>query len=320
MTSTWLSLAVAAAVLEAASGYTHIGSGAPFALFTGPARSPLRARVAFRKSCHAWPRAAAEATATPAGPHSKIAEWVVANGGYVHPALRPVDRGEAGIGLSLVEPVLGGQVLVALPPRLMVTAERLSGSDATAVELEVPPNKWDIKLALALLALMHDARNPPAAAAGSSPTKSKGGFGAAPSAPEPRRSSVEWATYFETLPDTLESLPIFYTGAQLREFEAEFPSLTGEVGGRIQLLKSVSSALPKQGSFAELTLRKLAWAYGIVSSRAVRLEGEASPGVLLPLLDLANHDFSPSAEIRRLGQQKDAASAQVPECYSYSYP
>ena len=67
-------------------------------------------------------------------------------------------------------------------------------------------------------------------------------------------------------------------GAQLREFEAEFPALQGEVGGRVQLLKSISSALPKEGGFAELTLRKLAWAYGIVSSRAVRLEGADAPG------------------------------------------
>ena len=110
-------------------------------------------------------------------------------------------------------------MLVAVPPRLMVTQERLGGSNAKAVELEVPPNKWDVKLALALLALMHQERSSPlpaaAVAKSKKPAKAKGGFGAAAPTPEPRRSSVDWATYFETLPESLNSLPIFFTGAQV---------------------------------------------------------------------------------------------------------
>ena len=244
--------------------------------------------------------------------HTAITEWVVANGGFVHPALRAVDRGEAGVGLTLAEPAAAGAVLVAIPPRLQITTARLAGDEAAAVELEVPPNKWDVKLALALLTVLHDANSvghAPSAPVAPPPTR---GFGAAPPKPQQRGSGVAWQTYADTLPDSLASLPLFFTGAMLREFEAEFPAVTGEVGGRVQLLKSVASALPKQGAFADLNLRKLAWAFGIVSSRAVRLHGAGEAGVLAPLLDLANHDFDASAQVQRLGDQKQASSAAVP--------
>jgi Fe-S cluster biogenesis protein NfuA len=248
--------------------------------------------------------------------HSAIAEWVVANGGFVHSAVSPVDRGEAGVGLSVSADVNAGQVLLALPPRLQVSTAYLTGAEAAAAENEVPPNKWDVKLALALLALKESAEKPGAV---ESPKKDKqpaskaGGFGApAAQASKPKRNSLDWGAYLYTLPSALKSLPIFFTGAQLREYETEFPKMQGEVGGRVQLLKSVASALPKEGGFAKVSLRALAWAYGIVTSRAVRLQGSSEPGVLLPLLDLANHDFMPSAEIKRLGDQKDKASVQLP--------
>ena len=263
--------------------------------------------------------------------YTDISSWVVANGGYVHPALAVCERGSAGLGLSVNAPVSAGQVLVALPPRLHVTIDScLRGAALAAVEKEVPPNKWDVRLALALLALIREgdlkAQPGPQSAnslAPSAPANKPGGFAAPKNNKKnttvARSSAVGWATYIETLPSAL-ALPIFYTGAQLREFEMEFPQMAGEVGGRVQLLKSVSSALkslymqydnPSDGWFGDVSLRRLAWAYAIVSSRAVRLEGPDAPGVLLPLLDLANHDFAPSCQILHLGQQRDAASAQV---------
>jgi len=159
-------------------------------------------------------------SATGAEPHSGITDWVVANGGYVHPAVRPVSRGDAGVGLTLSAKVSAGQVLLALPPRLHVTLERLTGDDAAAAEMEVPSNKWDVKLALALLALMHKSKETavaPQKADNANLKANTGGFGATPAA-APTRSTLEWASYFETLPASLDTLPIFYTGAQLREF------------------------------------------------------------------------------------------------------
>lgn len=186
--------------------------------------------------------------------HSSIVDWVAANGGYVHPAVTLSDKGDAGVGLSLSAPVPAGQVLVAVPPRLQararcmhyacvyacpsnnpillqVTLSRLTGDEAVAVENEVPAGKWDFRLALALIALIHESQNAPAATAAEKPVKSKqpkaDGFGTAPEPAALKRSSVEWQTYIETLPQKLDSLPVFFTGAQLREFETEFPAVQG---------------------------------------------------------------------------------------------
>jgi hypothetical protein len=212
--------------------------------------------------------------------HAGIAAWITENGGYVHPAVEPVDRGEAGIGLSLSAPVSAGQVLVALPPRLQVSVDELSGDEKVAVDNEVPPNKWDVKLGLTLLHIMHQPEETSVSEkkkedkGKSKSTTPKMGFGAPqPAAPPQKRSSVKWKTYLSTLPSALPSIPIFFTGAQLREYEAEFPEVLGEAGGRVRLLKSVATAIPKEGAFKDLTLRKLAWAYSIVSSRSVRLLG-----------------------------------------------
>ena len=40
--------------------------------------------------------------------------------------------------------------------------------------------------------------------------------------------------------------------------------------------------------------------------------GAEAAGVLLPMMDLANHAFDASCEIQLLGDQRDKASAQVP--------
>jgi len=225
---------VAAVLVVTASGFLSSG---PTMLLAHSARPGVRVGLRIQTG----------PTMTLAAAHSNIAEWVVANGGYVHPAVSTVDRADAGVGLTLSAPVKAGQVLVALPPRLQVTLERLTGDDAAAAEMEVPPKKWDVKLALALVSLMHEDAKAPNKEDVSKLAKA-GGF-AAPAPVSTKSSAVDWATYVETLPKALNSLPIFYTGAQLREFEAEFPKLTGEVGGRVQLLKSVSSALPKDGAF-----------------------------------------------------------------------
>lgn len=98
------------------------------------------------------------------------------------------------------------------------------------------------------------------------------------------------------------------------------PTLQKEVMGRVGVMRSVAKGL-KEGAidglegqgcqhWAGLSLRTLAWAYGIVTSRSVRLdEAESGPGVLLPLIDLANHDFSPTAEIRRQDRSSGAIAA-----------
>ena len=155
--------------------------------------------------------------------HADLAAWVSENGGYVHPAVEPVDRcpclsrhcacahircahtdqharwahagAKQGLACRCRRPcrpdrcmrlgcmhtsapctqtsrtrracirrqawvqaeARGTQVLVALPPRLQVSVDLLAGDDAVAVDNEVPANKWDVKLGLTLLAIMHQS-------------------------------------------------------------------------------------------------------------------------------------------------------------------
>jgi hypothetical protein len=43
------------------------------------------------------------------------------------------------------------------------------------------------------------------------------------------------------------------------------------------------------------------WALAVVSSRAFRLRGLSQPATLLPLIDMANHSFTPNAEVVLVG-------------------
>ena len=127
------------------------------------------------------------------------------------------------------------------------------------------------------------------------------------------------------MPQTLNNLPIFYKGAALKEKEETYPGISSEVVGGAALLKTVSSSLANAHACLEgLSVRRLAWAYGIATSRSVRLDKKGY-GLLLPFVDFANHDFEPNAQIRRSGSsspsaelvaQRDlSASEQITICY-----
>ena len=66
----------------------------------------------------------------------------------------------------------------------------------------------------------------------------------------------------------------------------------------------VASA-PAGGPFDGYTVdaNALGWAYACASSRAFRVAGPDRPAAMLPLIDVANHSFAPSAVVRpALGQ------------------
>lgn len=46
----------------------------------------------------------------------------------------------------------------------------------------------------------------------------------------------------------------------------------------------------------------LGWALGVVTSRAFRTRGPGQPAAMLPLIDMANHSFSPNARVLPAGQ------------------
>lgn len=58
--------------------------------------------------------------------------------------------------------------------------------------------------------------------------------------------------------------------------------------------------LPRGGPFDGFTVdaNALGWAYACASSRAFRVAGPDRPAAMLPLVDVANHSFAPSAEVR----------------------
>lgn len=217
-----------------------------------------------------------------------LVHWLTERGGFVHPSVRVARLEGQGWDLRLAEgkTIPKGAILISVPPSAQLSYARFQATIGGPVERQVPKELWDMRLALALLAAAAD--------------------------------TATWGPFVQMLPQSLPGLPIFWKGSMLSEVEEVHPTLRKEVVGRAGVLKSVAQGLKAEATdgdgecrrWERLSLRTLAWAYGIVTSRSVRLDKSgAGAGVLLPLIDLANHQFVPTAEIRRQDKGADVGSA-----------
>lgn len=259
---------------------------------------------------------ASEGTCPRAAAIAELAKWIEREEGFVCPLLQTSGPGQAahrsdeagdnrsGFGLVAAEPAQEGQLLAALPPSLQL---RWAGPPvaAGAVETEadakeegsgvaeqqlrvqrlvaqfVPPELWDIRLAALLCAAQ------------------EGGLGSS------------WGPYLASLPQVPPSVPLLWRGSQLQEAaEQGYERLPAEAAGRAVVLRSLAKDLrewraghPEAPPGPAGDLRALATAHALVSSRAVRMApaeaGQHAEGLLMPLLDLANHSFSANVELSR---------------------
>jgi uncharacterized membrane protein YgcG len=146
----------------------------------------------------------------------------------------------------------------------------------------IPPELWGARLALRLLA--HRAAGD-----------------ASPLAP-----------YLRALPAGVPGVPIFFpkeaidvlqeyapVGAQVLKrcrFLASFVKQEGLDGAAAETARQgPDAALAFSGAAVDASA--LAWAFSVSTSRAFRVRGEGRAPSCLPLIDMANHDFAPTARV-----------------------
>ncbi|KAK6931633.1 Rubisco LSMT, substrate-binding domain [Dillenia turbinata] len=214
-----------------------------------------------------------------------LIKWVKSEGGFVHPALR-IAQSNDSLGLDLVssEDIAKGSDLIALPHHIPLRfgsgdADR-SHSYSVLLDLarRVPDELWAIRLGLKLLQ-------------------------------ERAKENSFWWPYISNLPETY-NVPIFFSGDDIKNLQCA--PLLHQVNKRCRFLldfeKEVKGVLeglqlvdhPFRGQ--DVDASSLGWAMSAVSSRAFRSHGEkdgTESGIpmMLALIDMCNHSFSPNAQI-----------------------
>uniref|UniRef100_A0A453PIA7 Rubisco LSMT substrate-binding domain-containing protein n=3 Tax=Aegilops tauschii subsp. strangulata TaxID=200361 RepID=A0A453PIA7_AEGTS len=210
-----------------------------------------------------------------------LLRWVQREGGFVHPALRVADHLEYGLGVSATAAdgiIPPGAVLIDLPGRIPLRLRRpADAADALLMQLadRVPEELWSMRLGLRLLQ-------------------------------ERTKSDSFWWPYIANLPETF-TVPIFFPGEDIKNLQ--YAPLLHQINKRCRfLLEFEKEVKQKLGTVPsgdhpfcgqDVHSSSLGWAMSAASSRAFRLHGEIP--MLLPLVDMCNHSFSPNARIVQEG-------------------
>ncbi|KAI8538820.1 hypothetical protein RHMOL_Rhmol09G0133200 [Rhododendron molle] len=216
-----------------------------------------------------------------------LIKWVRKEGGFVHQSVKIAQVDPYGLGLVASDEIPKGSDLIALPhhvPLQFGSIETDGGDGAYSVlanlARQVPEELWAMRLSLKLLQ-------------------------------ERAKTASFWWPYISNLPETY-SVPIFFPGEDIKNLQ--YAPLLHQVNKRCRFLlefeKEVKQALenlkPDDHPFGgqDVDTSSLGWAMSAVSSRAFRLYGKELPDgnrinipMMLPLIDMCNHSFSPNAEI-----------------------
>ncbi|XP_065856904.1 uncharacterized protein [Euphorbia lathyris] len=131
-----------------------------------------------------------------------------------------------------------------------------------------------------------------------------------------------WWPYISNLPETY-SVPIFFPGEDIKNLQ--YAPLLYQVNKRCRFLldfeQEVKQTLENLKSDdhpyggQDVDASSLGWAMSAVSTRAFRLYGEKLPDgnhitvpMMLPLIDMCNHSFSPNAQIL---QEQDPGNSKM---------
>ncbi|MCO5575337.1 hypothetical protein L7F22_029137 [Adiantum nelumboides] len=266
-------------------------------------RSPRNGRVTF---CH---YSAQQQQQQQQG--EDLIAWVRQNGGQVHPSLRLLFHSCSGVGLAVTRPLLSGTPLITLPPHLPLSLPASTTSSAqehTLLQLAqlVPgviegdsnvfkrggltEDLWALKLGLRLLM-------------------------------ERAQTDSFWWPYISNLPQRF-NIPVFFTGSEIANLQ--YAPVIYQVKKRcralLDLAKEVEMVLSKlsapQQPFGgqEVNASSLGWAMAAVSSRAFQMRNSSgSSRVMLPLIDMCNHSFTPNARIIQQEEKNGASFVVVAE-------
>ena len=216
----------------------------------------------------------ATVSASAAAGEGQLVHAVRLGGGRVHEALA-VTSSTYGLTLKALAPVQKGELLISLPSGLQLSQDT-STDPASLTELIelVPKELWGGKLALKLLFERY------------------------------RGDESPYATYVSNLPVGFPGIPIFYAKDALDALE--YPPVSSQVVKRCRWLaefcsmddvKRFGKELFGDDATDMLSPNMLGWALSAVTSRAFRPGGEGSSAAMLPLIDMANHNFDPNAGV-----------------------
>ncbi|CAH1431463.1 unnamed protein product [Lactuca virosa] len=215
-----------------------------------------------------------------------LIKWVRREGGFVHPSVRIAESGPYGLGLIASEEIHKGSELIALPEHipLRFPVNDSGGGDESYSNLVnltryVPEELWAMKLGLKLLQ-------------------------------ERAKTGSFWWPYISNLPESF-TLPIFFPGEDIKNLQ--YAPLLYQVNKRCRFLldfekevrREVEDVKLQNHPFGgrEVDASSLGWAMSAVSSRAFRLHGVKTGNhsdnipMMLPLIDMCNHSFTPNSEI-----------------------
>ncbi|WCJ33613.1 Rubisco methyltransferase family protein [Euphorbia peplus] len=225
-----------------------------------------------------------------------LINWVRREGGLVHQAVKISSEGNSGLGLIASQPIPKGSDLIVLPYHIPLKFE-FHGADGPATSAlvnlaqNIPEELWAMKLGLRLL---HERAK-------------VGSF---------------WWSYISNLPETL-SVPIFFPGEDIKNLQ--YAPLLYQVNKRCRFLldfeqqvkQTLENLKPDHHPYGgqDVDASSLGWAMSAVSTRAFRLYGEKLPDgnpntvpMMLPLIDMCNHSFSPNA---RILQEQDPRNSKM---------
>lgn len=208
--------------------------------------------------------------------------WFASLGGEVDSRVRMTFRPETGWSLEADSTIGKGERLVKLPKKLMLSCD---GEDVSAplrqVMSRVPNELWSSKLGLLLvrerIAGQHSL----------------------------------FAPYITLLPSVHEGNPLFFQHDAVADLQ--YAPLVAQIRKRskflLQLVGSgatvddgddfVNAEHPERRRVVmEVDANALGWASACASSRAFKVRGPNSTPSMLPVIDVCNHSFSPSATVR----------------------
>ena len=210
--------------------------------------------------------------------------WFASRGGATHSCLRMTFRPNSGWSLEADSAIGKGEQLVKLPKKLMLSCD---SEDVSAplreVMSRVPSDLWSSKLGLLLvrerIAAQHSL----------------------------------FAPYITLLPSVHEGNPLFFQHDAV--VDLQYAPLVAQIRKRSKFLVQlvgrgatvddgedfVNAEHPdRRRVVMEVDANALGWASACASSRAFKVRGPTSTPSMLPVIDVCNHSFTPSAAVRLL--------------------
>lgn len=215
----------------------------------------------------------------------ELIEWVVKHGGSVQGVVIHSWQGKdggSGYGLKADRDIKAGEELIVLPRGIQLQQDRNDPASLKQMMDRIPEELWGAKLALKLLY-----------------ERLRGDEG-------------HFWPYIENLPVGFVGLPLFFDQKTIEALE--YPPVSSQVIKRCRwLIQFAKNELKKEGDAnpfhgTQIDANSLGWAFAAVTSRAFRPGGPKSAGVLLPLIDMCNHSFSPNAKVigSKAGNKNDS--------------